>query len=181
MKKPALALLLALALFGCNAPAGTEIPDAKGTLVKAPAPDFDLEDIAGGKLSAANLKGKVAIVDFWATWCEPCWSEVPKYNKLLADYQGKDVEIVGITVESPRKDIEPKAKELDIKYKVLVGNDKVQDDFGGMIGYPTTFVITKDWQIYKKYMGALPNKDAKLRMDIEKLLGEPSESAENVQ
>jgi len=175
MKTTALMLVLALGLFACtkspSSGSSGERPDGP-IAVKGPAPDFELENIAGGKLKAADLKGKVSVIDFWATWCEPCWSEIPKYNKILDDYQGKNLEIVGITVESPKKDIEPKAKELGIRYKVLVGNDSVQEGFGGMIGYPTTFIVTKDWKIYKKYMGALPDKDARIRKDIEKLLAD---------
>ena len=63
-------------------------------------------------------------------------------------------------------------KEVGINYPVLVGNDNVVDGFGGVIGYPTTYVVTKDWKIYKKYMGALRDKEAMLRKDIEKLLTE---------
>src|ERR1044071_3224567 len=110
MRKTALALAIAFALFGCT----SRQPGAGDTAVqpKGPAPEFDLENVAGGKTKAADLKGKVSVIDFWATWCEPCWSEVPKYNKMLDEYQGKDVQIVGITVESPRADLQPKAKEL---------------------------------------------------------------------
>src|SRR6476646_4563451 len=180
MKKAALLVVLAIVSFGCtNSPAlSTNAARDSGTVaVKGPAPDFELENIAGGKLTNADLKGKVSIIDFWATWCEPCWSEIPKYNKMLDEFQGKDVEIVGITVESPCKDIKPKAKQLGIRYTLLVGNDAVQDAFGGMIGYPTTFVVTKDWKIYKKYMGALPDKDARIKKDIEKLLAEENTTA----
>jgi peroxiredoxin len=163
MKKACL-IIAVLVAFGC---AKTPTVTAKG-----PAPDFELENVLGGKVKAADLKGKVAVIDFWATWCEPCWSEIPKYNKMLEQYRDKNVEIVGITVESPYKDIKPKAKELGIKYTLLVGNDAIQDAFGGMIGYPTTFVLTKDWKIYKKYMGALPDKETRIKQDIEKLLSE---------
>jgi cytochrome c biogenesis protein CcmG, thiol:disulfide interchange protein DsbE len=167
----ALALALTLALFGC---ATGSTPEAKQPSVRGPAPDFELENIAGGKLKSADLKGKISVIDFWATWCEPCWSEVPKFNKMLTEFHGKNVEIIGMTVESPYTDIKPKSEELGIKYTVLVGNDKIQDAFGGMIGYPTTYIVTKDWKIYKKYMGALPDKDARIKKDIEKLLAEES-------
>ena len=170
MKKAALPFLLAVALFGCaRGPAGR---DSTATVSKGPAPEFELENIAGGKTKAADLKGKVLVVDFWATWCEPCIAEIPKFNKIADEYKGKDVQIVGITVESPHDDIKPKVKETGMKYTVLVGNDAVVDGFGGLIGFPTTFIVTKDWKIYKKYMGALPDKDARIKKDIEKLLTE---------
>jgi thiol-disulfide isomerase/thioredoxin len=145
--------------------------------MKGPAPEFELENIAGGKTKAADLKGKVLIFDFWATWCEPCLVEIPKFNKMADEYKGKDVEIVGITVESAYDTIQPMVKKTGMKYTVLVGNDAVVDGFGGLLGFPTTFVVTKDWKIYKKYMGALADKDARLKKDIEKLLAE--EAANN--
>src|SRR5438105_3484554 len=178
MKKPALVFALLFALTGCKAVsvwlanAGSSNAPADKPTLSGPLPDFELENIAGGKTKAADLKGKVSIVDFWATWCEPCLSEIPKYNKLTDEYKGKDVQIVGITVESPHEDIKPKVKETGMKYTVLVGNDAVQEGFGGLIGFPTTFVVTKNWKIYKRYMGALADKDARVRKDIEKLLAD---------
>ena len=174
-KTTALAFAIAFVLFGCKgSQPAAELRGRDGTAVqlKGPAPEFDLENIAGGKTKAADLKGKVSVVDFWAEWCEPCWSEVPKYNKMLDEFQGKNVQILGITVQSQYDKIKPKVKELGIRYMVLVGNDSVEEAFGGMIGYPTTFVLTKDWKIYKKYMGALSGKDAKIRKDIETLLAQ---------
>jgi len=171
MKNAALMLALALALSGCS-PA-LNVPDSAGT-GKGPAPDFELENVAGGKTAAMELKGKVLVVDFWATWCEPCIAEIPKFNKIAEEYKGKDVQIVGITVESACDTIKLKVIETGMRYTVLVGNDAVVDGFGGLIGFPTTFVVTKDWKIYKKYMGALPDKDVRIRKDIEKLLETPA-------
>src|SRR5215467_8252956 len=98
MKTAALMLALALTLSGCSS---ARNPDSASGSGKGPAPDFDLENVAGGKTAAADLKGKVLVVDFWATWCEPCIAEIPKFNKMADEYKGnKDVQIVGITVES---------------------------------------------------------------------------------
>ena len=168
MKRTALAIVLAFALFGCSRKASANLEPAKG------APEFTLENIRGGKTASKDLHGKVAVVDFWATWCDPCKAEVPHFNKLNEDYQGKDVQVVGIAIESPRKDIAPTVKKVGINYMVLVGDDQVVDGFGGVIGYPTTYVVTKDWKIYKKYMGALPDKEARIRKDIDKLLADES-------
>ncbi|HEY2382811.1 MAG TPA: TlpA disulfide reductase family protein [Terriglobia bacterium] len=172
MKRTALAVVLMFLTLGCTTKKPAALAPAKG------APDFVLENIRGGKLKSVDLKGKVAVIDFWATWCDPCKAEVPHYNKLKQDYQGKDVAVIGIAIESPYKDIAPTMKEVGINYTVLVGNDNVVDGFGGVIGYPTTYVVTKDWKIYKKYMGALSDKDARIRKDIDKLLAESADSAD---
>src|SRR5262245_11191049 len=174
MKKTGLLIVLAFALSGCS---GGSARNASDNAPKGPAPDFELENVDGGKTEAADLKGKVLVMDFWATWCEPCIMEIPKFNKMAEEFKGKNVQVVGITVESPHDDIKPKVKETGMKYTVLVGNDKVVDGFGGLIGFPTTFIVTKDWKIYKKYMGALTDKDARIKKDIEKLLAD--ESANN--
>ena len=171
MKKAALSIVLMFALFGCS---NASVPN----VAKGPAPDFELENIAGGKTKAADLKGKVLVLDFWATWCEPCIMEIPKFNKMADEFKGKNVQVVGITVESPRADIKPKVEETGMKYTVLVGNDSVVDGFGGLIGFPTTFVVTQDWKIYKKYMGALPDKDARIKKDIEKLLADQASNTD---
>jgi len=174
MKKTASSILLMFMLFGCTALLPGCSPK-KGTASLAPAkgaPEFDLENIRGGKTKSLEFKGKVAVVDFWATWCEPCKAEVPHFNKLFQDYQGKNVQVLGIAIESPHEEIAPTVKKEGINYMVLVGNDNVVDGFGGVVGYPTTYIVTKDWKIYKKYLGALPDKEARIRKDIDKLLAE---------
>jgi len=168
MKKTAVAFAVVLALLGCGSRRPGSNSDTKAAQPKGPAPDFELENVAGGKIKADDLKGKVSVIDFWATWCEPCIAEIPKFNQVYDQYP--NVRIIGITVMSPREDIKPKVQEVGMKYTVLVGNDEVADGFGGLIGFPTTFVVTKDWKIYKKYLGALPNKQDRIRQDIEKLL-----------
>jgi len=168
MKKIALLLVIAAAVSGCKARQAERPSDKAATQPKGPAPQFELENIAGGKIKAADLKGKVSVIDFWATWCEPCIAEIPKFNQLHEQYP--NVQVIGIVIMSPHDSIKPKVEQTGLKYTVLVGDDDVADGFGGLIGFPTTFVVTKDWKIYKKYLGALPNKQDRIRKDIETLL-----------
>ena len=130
MKKTAIALAVALALLGCTSRQRGSTSDTKAVQPKGPAPDFELENVAGGKTKAADLKGKVSIIDFWATWCEPCIAEIPKFNQLHDQYP--NIQVIGITVMSPHDDIKPKVQEVGMKYTVLVGNDDVADGFGGL-------------------------------------------------
>lgn len=175
MTKTVLAMLFALLLVACApTPEDEKQPaSAAATQPQKSAPDFDLVNVAGGTLKSDDMKGKVTVVDFWATWCEPCIMEIPNFNKLHEAHDGKGVQMLGITVESGKlEDIKPKVKEFKMEYPVVVGNDKVVEGFGGLIGFPTTFVLTKDWKIYKKYLGMTPMKRELIEKDIATLLAE---------
>jgi len=140
-------------------------------------PKFNLVKIAGGSLRSEDLKGKVLVVDFWASWCPPCKIEIPQYNKVVASMAGKDFQMIGYTVESGTVDeVRASAKELGIQYQVVMGTDDVSAGFGNYRGLPTTFVIGKNGKIYKKYEGAPPGKIAQIVKDVEELLAAPSES-----
>ena len=169
------ALLLTISAAGCkNQSASTDTTQKKLIAREGKQiPQFDLANVAGGSIKDSDLKGKVTVIDFWATWCEPCQVEIPKYNELRQKYAGKDVEIVGVTIESGSlADIKPKVEEFQMAYPVVVGNDKVVEGFGGIIGYPTTFIVTKDGTIYKKILGSPPGKQEQMEKDIDALLDE---------
>ena len=85
---------------------------------------FKFENVAGGFMTSEDLKGKVTVVDLWATWCSHCAEEVPIFNRLYDTFKDQDVAIVGIAVQSPRRDIPPKVRQLGIKYPVLIGDDQ---------------------------------------------------------
>src|SRR5215475_9688362 len=153
MRKVALTIAVAFALSGCGKPLDStsaavtsEKPSASDS--RKTMPDFVLTKLDGTPLKSSDLKGKVTLLDFWATWCDPCKEEIPDYNKLQERYAGKDFQILGVTMESgTAAEIQQKAKELNIKYPLSVGNDQVVDAFGGLLGFPTIFLITKDGKI----------------------------------
>ncbi len=137
------------------------------------APAFDLESINGSRLSSKALEGKVVLVDFWATWCQPCIEEIPRWNELYGRYQPKGFVVLGMTIRSGwASDIKPDAEKLKIAYPVVVGNDDVEKGFGGIWGFPTTFLVNRKGEIYKKYTGSYPQKQAQIEADIQKLLAE---------
>jgi len=122
------------------------------------APDFTLTDLDGQKVSLSDYKGKVIIVDFWATWCGPCKMEIPSFIKLQEDYKD-DVVVLGISLDQGGpKVVVPFAKKMNINYPIVYGDGSVVQAYGGVRGIPTTFVIDRDFNIQRKYVGYTDHK-----------------------
>jgi thiol-disulfide isomerase/thioredoxin len=141
------------------------------------APEFSLKNVMGGELKSDDLKGKVVVVDFWATWCTPCIKEIPEYVKLREKFKGQNVEFVGVTFDSGTPEaVKPYIKDLGITYPVVMATDAVDAGFGGHFGYPTTFLVGKDWKIYRNWFNAPAEKIEQMERDITALLKKPVET-----
>ncbi len=148
--------LLALAFVGCG-------PAPKPPGLTA-APPFDLPDLNGGRTTLDSLKGKVVVLDFWATWCGPCIQEIPEYASFWRRNQARGIEVVGVVMDSGSPtEINDFVREYKIPYRQLIGDDKTGDAFGVTQGFPTTFVIDGTGMIRSKILGSPPTKFEKLQ------------------
>lgn len=136
-----------------------------------PAPDFSLTDVAGITQTLSAYRGKVVIINFWATWCGPCKYEIPHFVRLYNTYKDKGLVILGIDLQEPKATVEPFTKMKGMTYPVLLDlQGTVPRPYGGVRGIPTSFVITQDGKIYRKHVG-VPQDMGIFEEEVKTLLG----------
>jgi thiol-disulfide isomerase/thioredoxin len=154
-----LAVVLALGLYYLNrywiSPAvSLQTVRAQGDASHPLAPGFSLTDITGKPLLLSDYQGKVVVLDFWATWCGPCRIEIPSFIELQKRYASQGFTMIGISMDDSPEPVVDFYRQLQMNYPVAVGNDRLGELYGGMLGLPTTFLIGRDGRIYAKHVGA---------------------------
>lgn len=144
----------------------------KAELVGKPASEFVLKDLDNSEVSLAEFKGKVLIVDFWATWCKPCIEQMPTYVSLQSQYQSQGFTIIGISTDETADVVRKFAAKHRLNFPLLMADEKVKRDYGGISVIPTIFVIDKNGMVRYVYKGSPPDKLV-FQKHVEELLAEP--------
>lgn len=129
-------------------------PNATGPRVHLLAPDFDLPQLDGPQLQLSSYRGKVVLLDFWATWCVPCREEIPSFVALQNKYRDKGLQIIGISMDDGPAPVKDFYRQFHMNYPVVMGNAKTGELYGGVLGLPIAFVIDRDGRITAKHIGA---------------------------
>jgi cytochrome c biogenesis protein CcmG/thiol:disulfide interchange protein DsbE len=162
---------------GQDAPQETPKPVAgaeKGSL----APDFELKVLEGGgkTMQLSSLKGKAVLVNFWATYCEPCKIEMPWLVELQKKYGPQGLQVLGIAMDdAPEKDITKFARKMGVNYPVLMGTEKVADTYGGVNGLPMIFFVDRSGKIVDRVLGL--ESESTIEDSIKKSLAQEAPSA----
>jgi thiol-disulfide isomerase/thioredoxin len=146
------------------------VADAKDA---KPAPELTLKDPDGKEVSLEQYRGKVVLVNFWATWCEPCQVEIPWLIEMQQKYSAQGFTILGIAMDEDGASIvtpwvqkerfDVNGTKSAMNYPIVIGNDAAADKFGGLLGYPTSVLISRDGKILKRITGIItPEEISKL-------------------
>jgi peroxiredoxin len=170
----AAATLLASCLFlGCSNEATVKAASVKPDKERKDAPEFALKDADGKLVHLADYRGKVVLLDFWATWCGPCKIEIPWFMDMQRKNKDRGFEVLGVSMDDEGWEVvKPFLADLQVNYRVVIGNDTTAQLYGGVDALPTTFLIDRGGKIAAVHVGLASKKD--FEDGIEQLLQAPT-------
>jgi len=135
-------------------PAKSTKPTKTADIIWGDSPDFSSKTLDDADFTLSSLKGKVILLNFWATWCPYCKREIPDFIQMTKDFKENGLEIVGIAFERDSTGIKEFVKERGINYEIVMGDNQIAQQYG-ISGIPATFIIDKNGNLVKKYIGTV--------------------------
>jgi thiol-disulfide isomerase/thioredoxin len=131
------------------------------------APNFSRRALDHRKIALSSYRGKVVLLDFWATWCEPCLAEMPTFVEWQKQYGSENFQVIGISMDDATPEVIATVSRLKLNYPVVMGDEYLGAAYGGVLGLPVTFLIGRDGKIQARYQGASLTR---INSDIQNLL-----------
>ena len=154
------ALLVASIVTSCSSPRPVRAASLKPEKDRRQAPDFTLKDADGKVVHLSDYKGKVVLLDFWATWCGPCRIEIPWFIELQRKHKDRGFEVLGVAMDDEGWEVvKPFLADLRVNYRVMIGDDATSQLYGGVDALPTTFLIDRTGKIAAVHVGLASKRD----------------------
>jgi thiol-disulfide isomerase/thioredoxin len=156
MRQRLLLCIALVGLVGCHSASPPQpIKHVAAGEIGSSLPDFSVKDLEGSPLSSADLRGKVVLIDFWATWCQPCKKEMPGYQKLVDEYGSRGFVVIGFKFDTMPDMEDPVefAKAIGVHYPLAVATEDLKQKFGGIEGLPTTMLYDRQGVLRMKVIG----------------------------
>ncbi len=161
-------VLFAAVLFtGCSRPSKpiaasfrSDEPSVRLAKDRQRAPEFSLKDATGATVKLADYRGKVVLLNFWATWCGPCKVEIPWFMDFEKTYKDRDFAVLGVSMDDDGwQSVKPYVRDRKINYRMVIGTDELAQLYGGVDSLPTTFIIDRDGRIAAHHIGLVGKSD----------------------
>ena len=164
-------------VFGIQKARNSSIGHNAGKLQGQLAPDFALASLDGKTLKLSDYRGKAVLLNFWATWCEPCKIEMPWFVDLQKKYGPQGLQVVGVAMDdaSP-KEVADFAQKLGVNYPIVIGKEEVGTQYGGVQFLPSTFYISRDGKILDRVFGLVSRSE--IESNIQKALAQQGQVAQ---
>jgi len=117
------------------------------------APDFSLRDLSGHNVHLTDYRGRLVLLNFWASWCAPCREEMPQFSQWQSSYGPRGLQVIGVSMDDDAKTAREFLKQHPVSYPIVMGDDKLGESFGGILGLPTTYLIDAQGRIVARYLG----------------------------
>ncbi len=159
-RNPAVLVVIAVLVAGMlftalyNSRRSNSVAAASLSFTGQSAPDFALQSLEGKTVHLSDFHGKAVVLNFWATWCQPCKIEMPWFEKLQKQYEPQGLQIIGVAMDDASKEeIVKFAAHVRVSYPVLLGKEEVGNAYGGVQFLPATFYISRDGKVVDKVFG----------------------------
>ena len=167
---------LALLLASCSRPSSSPTRELKSQGQRKPAPNFSLKDADGNAVNLADYRGKVVLINFWATWCGPCEAEIPWFIEFEKKYKDQGFAVLRVSMDDDGwKSVRPYIASHKINYRIMIGSEVVSQQFGEIEALPTSFVLDREGRIASNHVGLVDKVD--YQNEIVKLLQDPKSIA----
>ena len=151
--------------------AGAVMGHSEQTLLNRPAPQFVRTDVEGTRIDLAQYRGRVVLLNFWATWCAPCRIEMPLFVQWQQQYGPRGLEIIGVSIDDSEAPVRPFVARMRLDYPVVMGNAKLGDLYGGVYGVPVTFLIDRHGIVCARFDGG--SSTSRIEAEMLKILAAP--------